>query len=248
MRLRTIIKWELDDPIRNLIFLVGFVLFSISFKSNIYNISSGGSTSLNYTFQNLWTIYFTMFSSDSYLILVLTSLLISVIGIRYERDTKFALSLYALPIKKWKISLIKFFVDIIFSYIAFFGSYLLVLIYTFSDIPKLFKESLTVNHTIFYIVTFFLFVSLYVLSISHFVSTIAPNTFAALLLGIVFLYLPRFLGLLDLPPYLFMQAFLHMRNPIIRKQIMENLVLWGIFVPLLILFASLVLSEWRDVK
>ncbi|ALV62990.1 putative membrane protein, conserved [Thermococcus sp. 2319x1] len=200
MKIQHLVKWEASDPIRSLIFLVGFVLFLISFKSSTYNAPFGASTSMDYVSQNLWTIYFFMFSSDSYLILVSTSILISTIGVRYERDTKFALSVVTLPLKKWKILLVKFLMGVAFSYTALFGSYLLVLVYSFSDIPRLFKESLMMNHTLLYVAVFFLFVSLYVSSISYLVSIIAPNTFAAFLLGIVFLYLPQFMGLLSLPP------------------------------------------------
>lgn len=256
--LKTQLKWELNDPLTLTVFLFGFLMTGIAFVRDALRMGAVGM--LNPFNPESAVHYATMIpklalpgvSQEAYSVLVFVAVMLSSLSIRGDIDSLAALTVYSLPIRKWKLFTVKFTSTFLLTLLSFVLPYFLALGYVLSGSPALLTgilgDGVWINVLAFLLMTVF-----YTISVSLFVAVLSPNSFAAILGGLTVLYVPVILGVSSLPPFNIsgaMSSYLtavaygmeHAGSPY------AGVVRVGFFVPSILLAASMIISERRDAR
>jgi ABC-2 type transport system permease protein len=195
---------------------------------------------------------FPRLAEDTYMILVITGALLSSLTLRYDKDSRLAMSIYSLPIRNYKVVLAKFIASFVLLFLSVIIPFFLTLVYTYGDAPDLLKGALFGEGFFISYFIFWLLACLYVISLSSLIAELSPNLFASLLGGVTLLYLPKILDIAYLPPAVLNSAFLTSQTAfdgVTQKILMlvDKAFVSCILIPLTLLGMTLLISEWRDV-
>jgi len=256
--LKTQLNWELNDHLNLLVFMFGSILTGITF--HIHLLERGINFSVNPpTISQIFLesmralgLSFPRLAEDIYTILVITGVLLSSLTLRYDKDTRLAMSIYSLPVKNYKLVLTKFIASFILLFLSVIIPFFLTLFYTYGDAPNLLKGALFGEGFFISYFMFWLLACVYVISLSSLIAELSPNLFASLLGGITLLYLPKILNITYLPPAVLNSAFLTSQTAfgsVAQKVLMlvDKAFVSCILIPLVLLGMTLLISEWRDV-
>ncbi|WP_456423106.1 hypothetical protein [Thermococcus sp.] len=215
MNVKRVFLWELGDMLRLVIFLL--VVFSLtyllavnylklqwgvgSFDSPIPPVYSYNNEDIlgSMTTEHLFTYLST--TLGFWVLLALGISIFSVIGIRYDRERGYALSVYSLPYSKADIFLGKVFSVFILSFLAMYIPVFVVNVFLNVDILRFIVR---IIFTRFYLnaLIFALYFLLFSMAISLFFSVVLRDMLLAFIASFFLLVLP-FFGGLDWPPFSF---------------------------------------------
>ncbi|ASJ11316.1 hypothetical protein A3L12_04180 [Thermococcus sp. P6] len=256
--MRSHVKWELEDPYNIAVFMFGFIMLGITFFSRLTASAvefmvSGPDQVVAVSSTNTLGMILPRLGTEGYSIFALTGALLVALMLRYDRDTGVAKSVYSLPVRNHLVVLSKWFSAITLLFLAATLSAFLAFIYVYGDVPGLIKRALLDEGFLAGYLIYWAMMVFYVLSLSALVAILLPNTFAALLGSITLLYLPLVLKLRSLPPAViddaFFKAYTTHFSPGDRIAAFINGSFYmGLLLPVVMLGAALLLSEWRDVS
>ena len=256
--MRIQMKWELEDPYNLIVFMFGFIMLGITFFSGLTRndvvfmvsgpdeiIVSESAKTLGLTLPRLGT--------EEYTIFALTGALLVSLMMRYDRDTRVAKSVYSLPVRNYSVVLSKALSAMVLLFLASLLPAFLAFVYIHGDIPSLIGRALFGEGFLAGYLIYWAMMVLYVVSVSALVAMLSPNTFASLLGSITLLYAPLVLKLRSLPPAViddaFFKAYTTQFYPADRvAAFLDGSFYMGLLLPVVMLGAALILSEWRDVS
>ncbi|AEK72080.1 hypothetical protein GQS_00885 [Thermococcus sp. 4557] len=255
---RTQLKWELNDPLKLAVFLFGFLLTGLAFLKDALSMGATGMLSpfsqesaVHYA-KTIPRLALPVLSQEAYSVLVFVAVMLSTLSIRGEMDSLAALTVYSLPIRKWKLFLIKFSSILLLTALSFVVPYFLAVGYVLSGSPSLLAEILG-DGVWSNVLVFFLIAVFYTVSVSLFIALLSPNSFASILGGLSVLYVPVILGVSSLPPFSISAAMSSYLSSVAYGMVHTvaaygNVVRVGFFLPSTLLAASIILSERRDAR
>ncbi|AHL22557.1 ABC-2 transporter permease [Thermococcus nautili] len=252
-RLKTLLKWEFNDVIKDVLFLLGLVLVGMSMKQSIMDVDysagfvSGISISLFGPSKStgvLHAILGMMSLEDVWTLVGFLTLLLGALSFRYDRDSGVARSIYSLPYSNTEIFGVKLLSILVYSVLMVLLPFAYVTVTSYASIAGYLPEVTSGFMSDALIIALFLI--LYLVAVATFVSLASPNAFLAFMVGFTVVYAPKILGLESIPPALFTYA-LHRCGSTDFTPFTAQYLGWGIAVPLLLLGAALVLIRRRDV-
>ncbi|ASJ09357.1 hypothetical protein A3L11_08985 [Thermococcus siculi] len=255
---KTQLEWELNDPLKLGVFLFGFLLTGLAFFKAALGM---GATGMLDPFDQESAVHYAgiiprlalpILSQEAYSVLVFVAVMLSSLSIRGEMDSLAALTVYSLPIRKWKLFLTKFVSVFALTALSFVVPYFLAVGYVLSGSPSLLRGILG-NGVWANILAFFLIAVFYTVSVSLFMAILSPNSFASILGGLALLYAPVILGISTLPPFNISAAMSSYLTSVAygvggADVAYGSVVGVGFFIPSALLAASVVLSERRDAR
>ena len=255
---RTQLEWELNDPLKLAVFLFGFLLAGLAFFKAVLGM---GATGMLDPFSQESAVHYAgiiprlalpVLSQEAYSVLVFVAVMLSSLSIRGEMDSLAALTVYSLPIRKWKLFLTKFASVLVLTALSFVVPYFLAVGYVLSGSPSLLDgilgDGVWVN-----ILAFSLIAVFYAVSVSIFIALLSPNSFASILGGLAVLYVPVILGVSSLPPFNISAAMSSYLTSVAygvghTGNVYGSVVGVGFFIPSALLAVSVILSERRDAR
>ncbi|ASJ11256.1 hypothetical protein A3L12_08090 [Thermococcus sp. P6] len=256
--LKTQLKWELNDPLTLTVFLFGFLMAGLAFMRDVLKMSAVGmldpfnpESATHYAIM-IPKLALPTVSQEAYSILVFVAVMLSSLSIKGEIDSLAALTVYSLPMRKWKLFTVKFASTFLLALLSFVLPYFLALGYVLSGSPSLLTgilgDGVWIN-----VLTFLLMAVFYTVSVSLFVAVLSPNSFAAILGGLAILYVPVILRISSLPPFNISGAMSSYLTAVAYGMgyggsPYASVVGVGFFVPSALLAASIIISERRDAR
>ncbi|USH00646.1 hypothetical protein K1720_04185 [Thermococcus argininiproducens] len=195
--MRALIKWELNEPVKLIILLLGVSLLSIEFKDFLLlSPKHGVSTApvLNYAYHD----FLSMFNRNTYLILSFMLPFLATLSVRRERDENLALTIYSLGYSKEEILMVKFFTTYVLTFVFVVSAHLLVFALHFSSTPS--TILVTLRSSLFEVLVFYALVIFYMFSISYLVAILSPNSYISIFSSFLLLYIPLFTHITSLLP------------------------------------------------
>ena len=248
--MRALISWELNRPLVMMTFFAGLVMGFISVHSaylspysKVHVISATESVE-SFSFSPVgnafWHVLKSLpragFSVYSFLVILLGTLVF-----RHDRDTGYALTVYALPYRKFKIFLSKLvsllLLTVMMLYLPLFLSVFLSSATVAGYVPLIldgafFKTLLLITLALVYVAT-----------LTAFLSTVLAGMFPTLIGSYLIVHLSTAIGGGRLPPFsLFIRAT--ELNPTLSN---SSVLLHGIILPLMFTLLGAIFSERRDV-
>lgn len=252
-RLKTLLKWEFNDVIKNVLFLFGLVLVGMSMKKSIMDVNyipgfaSGTEIKLfgpSLAHGVAGEIHGMLYLSDVWTLMGFLTLLLGALSFRYDRDSGVARSIYSLPYSNTEIFGVKLLSILVYSVLMILLPFAYVTLTGYTSIAGYLPEVTSGFMSDALIIVLFLI--LYLVAVATLVSLASPNAFLAFMVGFTIVYAPKILGLESIPPALFTYA-LHRCGSTDFTPLTAQYLGWGIAVPLLLLGAALVLIRRRDV-
>ncbi|AFK22356.1 hypothetical protein [Pyrococcus sp. ST04] len=248
-----IIKWEMNEPIRVLILLVGMVLNAsvihnalLSLHSSIVTINFQARLDYRYLMQEASTFSTTFALSNLlrypgfWMISIIFISLLGAIIFRADRDSGYASSLYSLPYRKWEMFIVKYITLITFScLLIFIPLFSVTLFANFSLARELIDIFL--SQPIKSRLLALTYMLLYTTSVVSVVSLVSVSVLISFIVSFTLLLLPFYLGISNIPPLLFLYAEG-------REVTSQDLMVWGIILPISLVIIGIIISERRDVK
>ena len=248
-----LLRWEMDDIVKNVLLFFGILLTGIAMKRFLMGVlssigfasgtkirlfgasrASGVSTSIlgTLSLDDVWTLL-------SFLILLLGAL-----TFRYDRDNGVARSVYSLPYSNDEIFGVKLLSFLIYGFIMVLLPFIYVVLTTYSSISGYLPEIISpfIGDTLVLVV----FLVLYMIAVATLTSLASPNAFLAFMVGFAVIYAPRILENSSIPPQLFISAISRSGSTDFTPFTVQY-VGWGVLVPLALLVLSWVLIRRRDV-
>ncbi|MDK2914947.1 MAG: type transport system permease protein [Thermococcaceae archaeon] len=253
------LKWELEDPYVSLIFIFSLLMLGVAFYTKLFVVDVHDMppelTPQTARFQGeINTAYlFPGLDDRSFVILALTGVLLSALTLRYDRDTRVAKSIYSLPVRNYEVVLAKFTTTFTVLFISSTTAALLAYIYAYGDTPGMIVGGMFSQRYLLLWLLYWLEAVLYVSAVSSFIALVSPNTFAAILGGTAALYIPPILGWDFLPPMVLTNGIGKAQTIFWdageRLNTFLNTTFYpGILLPVILISATLIISEWRDVS
>ncbi len=252
-RLETLVSWEFNDIIKNILFLSGLVLLGMSMKRAIMYVgyvsgfASGAEIRLfgpSSASGTSGSIHGMLYLSDVWTLMGFLVLLLGALAFRYDRDSGVARSIYSLPYSNTEIFGVKLLSILVYSFLMVLLPFAYVTITSYASIAG-YIPAITSNFLRDALILV-AFLVLYLVAVATVVSLASPNAFLAFMVGFTVIYAPKILGLGSIPPALFTYALNRCGSTDFTPFTVQYLG-WGIVVPLLLLGVSLFLVERRDV-
>jgi len=252
-RLKTLLKWEFNDVIKDILFLLGLVLVGMSMKQSIMDVDysagfvSGISISLFGPSKStgvLHAILGMMSLEDVWTLVGFLILLLGALTFRYDRDSGIARSVYSLPYSNTEIFEIKLVSMLTYGILMVFVPFVYVVLTSYTSIVY-YIPSITSGFLgdLFVLAVFLV---LYLIAVATLVSLAFPNAFLAFMAGFTVISAPKILGLDSVPPLLFINA-LHRCGSTGFSPFSAQYLWWGIAIPTVLMGVSLILISRRDV-
>lgn len=251
------LRWEISDPIKLIIFVIGSGFLSLTIKEATYgNILGAGALFEESVLASCLPF---CFSQEFYIVLSILVPLLVGLSLRYDRDSGTALTFYTLPFSKGNVFLIKFLSSWFLTFLMVSISYFTVVTVTYSSIPSLLIRSFLCKGMLISLLLFIGTVSLYTVSISSFFSCLSPNTFIAVIASFIFLYSPLIIGTSSLPYTLWtyglnsvsIEALLSMEKGFFvctRAFFDMRTTIVSVGFPLILAILSFLITQMRDVQ
>ncbi|MFA4662116.1 ABC transporter permease [Pyrococcus kukulkanii] len=250
-KLRVLLNWELNDPLKVIILITGMLLNALIIHRSYLNVSSSlthfvGISTLRINPESTHTamIIESLLQNLSFWMNSLSFLvLLGVITFRLDRDFGYANSLYSLPYSKTKILIAKLLAVLMFSLLLILLPFFSVTILANFTIIRYIPAILSSNPVTFRLIMV-LYAILYSLALILLMSLLSPNVFIAFITSFLLLFAPIFLHLGVIPPALFIFAsYEGGLSPIGQKFLIS-----GILIPAILLLSSALLMNRRDIK
>lgn len=237
--MKALIKWELNEPVKLMILLLGVLLLSIEFKSFLllspkYGVST--SPVLNYAYHD----FLSMFNRSTYLVLSFMLPFLATLSIRRERDEGLALTIYSLAYSKEEILMIKFLATYMSTLIFVVSAHLLIFALHFSSTPT--TILITLKTSLFDILVFYVLVLFYMFSVSYFVAILSPNSYISIFSSFLLLYLPLVIHMTPLLP----ETWTKLLNE--GKIFTFGFLKITLLSSTLLFVVYLIIGGWRDVR
>ena len=254
-KLRDLFAWELGDPLRLLLFLLGVpsltYLLAVGYlksqwgegsvSSHLPPVYSAGSFLGSITALHLFD--YLSLSTGFWVLLSLLVSVISVMTFRYDRENGYALSVYSLPFGKGEIFTAKVLSALTLSLFLIYVPLLIVDVFPNVDILMAIRRIVFTKQYL-HLLVFATYFVLFSVSVSVFLSVILENMFLAFIASFFFLVLPFFAGL-SWPPFSFVPLLA--RSLSWASPFETNWLTWGLAVPVILLFISGRIFTRRDV-
>ncbi|WP_457750472.1 hypothetical protein [Thermococcus sp.] len=252
-RLKTLVKWEFNDVIKNVLFLSGLVLVGLSMKKAIMGVgytsgfASGTEIQLfgpSHASGTSLAIHDILCLTDVWTLMGFLTLLLGSLAFRYDRDSGVARSIYSLPYSNTEIFGVKLLSVLVYATLMIFVPFAYVVVTSYASIigyipaitAPFLKDAIILT----------VFLVLYLVAVATLVSLASPNAFLAFMIGFTIVYAPKILGIESIPPALFVNALTRCGStgfmPFAAKYIG-----WGIVVPVIFLGVAVLLIRRRDV-
>ena len=212
-RFKNLVAWELGDPLRLIIFLIGVpsltYLLAVGYLRSQWDVSSFTSAHPP-VYKNLsplgsiTAVHLFDYLSLSVGFWILLSLLVSVLSVltfRYDRERGYAFSVYSLPFTKGEMFTSKVLSALLLSLLSLYVPLLIVDVFPNADILKAVR-GITFTGQYFHLLVFATYFVLFSLSISVFLAVTLRDMFLAFIASFFLLVLPFFAGL-NWPPFSF---------------------------------------------
>ena len=254
-RFSYIFTWELGDPLRLLLFLLGIpsltYLLAVYYLRSQWEVGSVSShlppvynhSSFLGSITALHLFDYPSLSTGFWVLLSLLVVVFSVIAFRYDRENGYALSLYSLPFGKGEVFTAKVLSALTLSLLSLYVPLLVIDVFPNVDILKVIRE-IVLTEQYFHLLVFATYFVLFSLSVSVFLSVILENMFLAFIASFFFLVLPFFAGL-NWPPFFFVPMLA--RSLSLASPFSMDWLTWGLVIPALLLFVSELIFIRRDV-
>ncbi len=252
-RLKTLVRWEFNDVIKNVLFLSGLVLVGMSMKRammhvgyisgfasgteiQIFGPSSAIGTSL--------TINGMLYLSDVWTLMGFLILLLGALTFRYDRDSGVARSIYSLPYSNTEIFGVKMLSILVYSFLMVLLPFAYVMVTGYASIAG-YLPAITSNF-LRNALLLTIFLILYLVAVATLVSLASPNAFLAFMVSFTVVYAPKILGIENIPPTLFIYAISRCGSTNFTPFTVRYLS-WSILVPLALFAFSWILIRRRDI-
>ncbi|MCD6558742.1 MAG: ABC transporter permease [Palaeococcus sp.] len=253
------IKWELDDYLNLSIFAFGFILLGVTLHVQAlkggpsFTVSPPEPEKLLHNSIIAMGISLPRLEGDSFIILALTGTLLASLILRYEKDSRVAMSIYSLPTKNCELVGAKIISGLILLILATIIPHFLASVYTYGDSPNLLKAALIDEGFLGLYVVYWFLASFYIIAVASFVAELSPNTFASILGGILVFYLPLVFNLSYLPPEILNKSFLiavAKGTGAVNRLLLflKSTFIPCLLVPMISIVLTLLAGEWRDVR
>jgi len=252
-RLKTLIRWEFNDVVKNVLFLFGLVLVGMSMKQSVmevdYSVGSASGVEVRLFGASLshgvaGKIQAMLYQTDVWTLMGFLVLLLGALTFRYDRDSGVARSIYSLPYSNAEIFGVKLFSIHTYSFLMLMVPFVYVVFTSYASIAEYLRD--IVAGFIGNILIIILFLILYLVAVATLVSLALPNAFLAFIGGFAIVYVPKALEIESVPPLLFINA-LHRCGSTDFSPLSLQYIGWGVGVPVALLGAALVLILRRDV-
>ncbi|MCD6524250.1 MAG: hypothetical protein J7K48_04545 [Thermococcus sp.] len=254
-RLRTLLSWEIGDPLRLAIFLLGVpsltYLLGVGYLKSQWEVVSvslpgrsippGGLPLNSITAAHLFE--YLSLSAGFWILLTLLVSVFSILAFRYDREQGYALSVYSMPFTKGELFVAKALSVLLISLLLLYIPLLIVDIVPNADIIGVIRE-ITFTDRYFHLLVFATYFVLFSLSISVLFSVLLKNMFLAFIASFFLLVLPFFAGL-HWPPFFFLSILARSLSG--ASPFEGNWVLWGFVIPAALLLVSGLIFVRRDV-
>ncbi|QDA30514.1 ABC transporter permease [Thermococcus indicus] len=254
-----ILCWELEDPLNLAVFAFGFLLIGTSLflrgirVSNHFMVSPPSEDFIRAFSWRAMGISVPLLSDEVYTAFMLTAVLLASLVLRNDRDTRFALSLYSLPVGRKRLVLSKVLAVFIMLFVASFVPFLLTVLYIFGDTGNFFLTAFLSKGLLPLYLLYWTLAVLYVVAVSSLVAMGSPNTFVSVMVGLSVLYLPHSFGVSSLPPAVLNSAIFHAYTSGVSPsgwsmELLSSAFLPCVLLPLFLIALTLYLAERRDVR
>jgi len=255
-RLKTLLKWEFSDVIRNILFLSGIVFVGMLMKNALmyvnYTVGSGSGENLSLVWRATHaeavilqvSISGALSQNDLWTMMGFIILLLGALAFRYDRDSGVARSVYSLPYSNTEIFGVRLLSLVTYGFLMVLLPFVYVITTTYTTILHYLPAEL--SGFIVSALVLVIFFVLYLTAVATVVSIVFPNAFLAFMVGFTILYVPKILGIGSIPPAVFIRG-LDVCSSTGFTPFTLHYLMWGLAVPLLLLGVSLVLINRRDV-
>ncbi|NJE62506.1 ABC transporter permease [Thermococcus sp. 21S7] len=254
-----ILRWELEDPLNLAVFAFGFLLIGTSLflkgirVSNHFMVSPPSEDFIRAFSYRTMGVSVPLLSDEVYTAFMLTAVLLASLVLRNDRDTRFALSLYSLPVGRKRLVLSKVLAVFVMLFVASFVPFLLTVIYIFGDTGNFFLTAFFSKGLLPLYLLYWTLAVLYAVAVSSFVAMGSPNTFVSVMVGLSVLYLPHSFGVSSLPPAVLNSAIFHAYTSGVSLshwfgELLSSAFLSCVLLPFLLIAMTLYLAERRDVR
>ncbi|MDV3104338.1 ABC transporter permease subunit [Thermococcus waiotapuensis] len=244
-RFLTLLSWEISDPLRLAIFLLGvpsltYVLEVSYLKAQWEVVSVSSTTFIPPTVPPINSVTaihlfeYLSFSPGFWILLAFLVSVFSILAFRYDRERGYAFTVYSLPFTKGELFLAKTLSVLLASILFLYIPLLIVDLVPNADIIGVVKE-ITLTTRYFYLLVFATYFVLFSLSVSVTFSVLLRNMFLSFIASFFLLVLPFFADL-SWPPFSFV--------PMLEKSLCwvspfeSGWVLRGLVVPAVLLTLS----------
>ena len=253
-KVRDLFSWELGDPLRLLLFLLGVpsltYLLAVGYLRAQWEVSSLSSLyppvyTAGSPLGSITAIHLFDYPSLSTGFWVLLSLLVAVFSVmtfRYDRENGYALSVYSLPFGKGEIFTAKALSALTLSLLSLYVPLLIVDVFPNADILEA-VMGIVFTGRYFHLLVFATYFVLFSLSVSVLFSVLLGNMFLAFIASFFLLVLPFFAGL-SWPPFSFIPML--SRSLSWASPFGSTWLFWGIAVPAALLLLSGLIFTRRD--
>ncbi len=240
-----LLEWELNDPIKLSIFVLGAFAMALLLTVTYLRVTWGTGGAETITNTGTWRHWLITYPSMTRAWVMLAFLVpaMTVLTFRYDREGGYALPIYTLPCSKSMIFSIKLVTVYILSLLLFFIPLFFVNIVVNADVSTLLSVIMGKKFTFLYLLSFY-FLN-YSLAVSVLYSLLFRNSFLCFFLAFFTLITPFFAGL-NVPPFSFVLYLSRIVNTGCSPMTLR-LVSLGLFLPLIFLIVSWILSTWRDI-
>ncbi|NJE00333.1 ABC transporter permease [Thermococcus sp. JdF3] len=254
-----ILRWELEDPLNLAVFAFGFLLIGTSLflrgirVSNHFMVSPPSEDLIRTFSWRAMGISVPLLSDEVYTAFMLTAVLLSSLVLRNDRDTRFALSLYSLPVERKRLVLSKVLAVFIVLFTASFLPFILTVTYIFGDTGNFLLTAFLSKGLLPLYLLYWALAVLYAVAVSSLVALISPNTFVSIMAGLALLYVPYSLGASSLPPAVLNTAIFHAYTSGVSpsgwlSELVSSAFLSCVLLPVFLIALALYLAERRDVR
>lgn len=194
-----------------------------------------------------------LLSDEVYTTFMLTAVLLSSLVLRNDRDTRFALSLYSLPVGRKKLVLTKILTVFIMLFTASFLPFILTVTYIFGDTGDFILTALLSKGLLPLYLFYWALAVLYAVAVSSLVALASPNTFVSIMAGLALLHVPFSLGISFLPPTVLNLAIFHAYTSGTStsgwvSELASSAFISCVLLPLFLIRLTLYVAERRDVR
>ncbi|KUH32303.1 hypothetical protein APY94_10425 [Thermococcus celericrescens] len=254
-----ILHWELEDPLNLTAFAFGFLLIGTSLFIRGIRVSThfiAFPPSEDIIRASSWRtmgISVPLLSDEVYTAFMLTAVLLASLVLRNDRDTRFALSLYSLPVERKRLVLSKVLAVFIMLFTASFLPFILTVTYIFGDTGDFLLTALLSKGLLPLYLLYWALAVLYAVAVSSLVALSSPNTFVSVMAGLSVLYLPHSFRISSLPPAVLNSAIFHAYTSGVSPsgwfmELLSSAFLSCVFLPFFLIALALYLAERRDVR
>jgi len=255
MRFRGFLSWELNDPVKVLMFLLTFPVLSYLLAVGYLHLVSGvgmlqGSAPPSFSEGALlssltasWLLTYPSLVPGFWILLALFSAVVAVFTFRYERDRGYAFSIYSLPYSKGTIYLTKLLSVIVFSLLVSFIPLLGVLSMLNVDVPSVVVAVLT-SRPFLNLLAFTFYFVFFVISVSVLFGVIFRDMFLSFLAAFFLTVVPYFSSL-SVPPFSFLKGITNLQNGV--SLLSTQYAVPGLAIPCALLILSGIIFTRRDV-